>query len=214
MRLGIGTRYFRRLAASLHELGIAAAAPDLPGIGFSEAEEPFDHDTVGRALLAWAGSVGLEDPLWIGHSTGCQVVEAVRRLAPVPPRAVYISPIWTLRRWPWVRLPALLALNGLREPWPLIAEAIRAYWEAGAVRIVKHAAAARRDLEASVIATERTLALDGARDSLVDRERLAEMGVRMREIEGGHGVVWSNPEEIAQAVREFLGAYIPDGSSS
>ena len=117
----------------------------------------------------------------------------MRRLSPAPPRAVYISPIWTLRRWPWVRLPALLAFDGLREPWGLIAEAVRAYWEAGAVRIVRHAAAARQDLETPVIAPETTLALAGARDSLVDRERLAELGMQVRQIEGGHGVVWSNP---------------------
>ena len=203
--LGIGTRYFRGLARALHERGIESAAPDLPGIGFSEELRPYDHEAVARALLEWAASAAVEDAVWIGHSTGCQIVEAVRRLAPAPPLAVHIAPVWTLRPWPWVRLPARLAFDGLREPWGLLAEAARAYWDAGAIRIVRHAAAARRDLDSEILAPERTLAVAGRRDPLVDRTRLAALNVPTREIEGGHGIVWTNPGEIADLIREFMG---------
>jgi pimeloyl-ACP methyl ester carboxylesterase len=201
--LGIGTRYFRRFARALHERGIASVAPDLPGIGFSEERRPYDHAAVARALLEWAASAGIGNPVWIGHSTGCQIVEAVRRLAPSLPAAIHIAPIWTRRRWPWVRLPALLALDGLREPWGLIAEAARAYWDAGGIRIVTHAAAARRDLDCPVT-PQQALAIAGRRDALVDRARLAALKVPVREIDGGHGIVWTNPEEIAELAREFL----------
>lgn len=204
--LGIGSRYFRRLAAALHAEGIEAAAPDLPGIGFSDELERGDHDAVARKLLAWAEATGLGEALWIGHSTGCQIVEAVRRAAPDPPRAVWVAPVWTRRRAAVVRLPLLLALGAFREPWGLVAEAVRAYWDAGAARVVRKAFAARRDLAEAVVAPERTLAVFGSRDRLVDRGRLAELGVACRENEGGHGVIWSHPEEVARVVREFLGS--------
>ncbi len=204
--LGVGTRYFRRLAAALHAEGIDSAAPDLPGIGFSE-ELPgggAGHDALARKLTAWAEAAGLAGALWIGHSTGCQVVEAARRADREPRRAIHIDPVWTRRRGAMLRLPSLLALDALREPWGLVAEAARAYWEAGAIRIVRKALAARRDLAAPVVAPERTLAIVGRGDLLVDRARLAELNVPIREVDGGHGVVWSNPEELARVIRDFL----------
>jgi pimeloyl-ACP methyl ester carboxylesterase len=203
--LGIGTRYFRRLAAALHAAGIEAAAPDLPGIGCSDELEDADHAAVAQRLLAWAEAAGIaDDAVWIGHSTGCQIVDAVRRASPVPPRAIYVAPVWTRKPLPLLRLPSLLALDGLREPWALVAEAVRAYWEAGAIRIIAQVGAARRDLRAAAVGPESALAIAGTRDRLVDRARLAEMRIPLREIPGGHGVIWSHPTELAAVIRDFL----------
>lgn len=200
--LGIGSRYFRRLAAALSKRGIDAVAPDLPGIGSSTEVEEMDMDVLARRVIEWARAAGVEGLVWVAHSTGCQLLDRVVRLGhPAIRSSVHVSPVWTRRRLPWLRLPLLLAWDALREPRSLIAEAIRAYWDAGLLRIVRHASVVAKELAREPV-TSSALAVIGSRDALVDRERLAEVRMPIVEIEGAHGLVWSNPEGVADAIAE------------
>ncbi len=203
--LGIGSRYFRRLAAALHARGIHAAAPDLPGIAFSapHPSRAYDPAALAERLVQWKRDAGIGRAVWVGHSTGCQIVDHVARAAPGEvAAAIHVGPIWTERPLPWVRLPALLARDALHEPWSLIAEAVRAYWESGLLVIFRHTAGSCRDLGS---VPSGGLAVAGDRDPLVDRDRIAEIAMPFRRIEGGHGAVWSHPEQVAAIIAEMKG---------
>lgn len=198
--LGIGSRYFRRLVAALSERGIDAIAPDLPGIGTSTEVEEMDMEVLAGRMIEWARVAHAEQLVWVAHSTGCQLLDRVVRAEGLSIRwSVHVSPIWTRRRLPWLRLPLLLALDALHEPRKLIGEAIRAYWDAGLLRIVRHASAVAKEIGREPV-TSAAVAVIGSRDPLVDRERLAEVGMPIVEIEGGHGLVWSNPEGVAEVI--------------
>ena len=202
--LGLGSGYLRRLAEALHARGIGSVAPDLPGIGFSRGEKPDVEnmaDLVDRCRQ-WAEDAGVERAVWAGHSTGCLLVDGIRKSGSSSIRsAVQIAPIWTRSAWPFVRLPLLLALDGTREPWSLFAEAIHAYWDSGLLRLVAHIRAAREVL-AEVPADG--VFLGGARDPMIDRDRLEELGVNLKLVPGAHGVAFSNPEAIAQEISRLM----------
>jgi pimeloyl-ACP methyl ester carboxylesterase len=202
--LGLGSHYLRRLAAALHARGIGSVAPDLPGIGFSQGEKPEIEnmaDLIDRCRQ-WAEDAGIEGAVWAGHSTGCMLVDGVRKSDSSAIRAaVHIAPIWTRSAWPWVRLPLLLAVDGTREPWSLFAEAIHAYWDSGLLRLVAHIRAAREVL-AEVPADG--VFLGGERDPMIDRERLEEVGADLKLVPGAHGVAFSNPEAIAQEIARLV----------
>ncbi|MFN2443723.1 MAG: alpha/beta fold hydrolase [Thermoanaerobaculia bacterium] len=198
--LGLGSGYLRRLAASLHARGLGAVAPDLPGIGFSRDEESEigNMSDLVQRTLGWAEDAGIEGAVWAGHSTGCVLVDGVKKSGSSAIRtAVHIAPIWTRRSWPWIRLPLLLAVDGTREPWALFAEAISAYWDSGLLPIVAHARAAREAL-AEVPAD--ALFLGGARDPMIDRPRLRELGAELELVPGAHGVAFSNPDAVAEEI--------------
>lgn len=200
--LGIGSRYFHPLARALHARGIDAVAPDLPGLGFSDPA-PADRDLESAAgvLLEWSRAAGVRDAVWLGHSTGAQLVAALARAHPGEvPRAVFLSPVWTRRSWPWVRLPLLLAFDATREPFPLIAEAVRAYWASGLLTIARDVFAYRRRIEELPLPRAHDTIVFGARDPLVDRGYVAESRLPVREIGAAHGAPFSAPEEIAAIV--------------
>lgn len=202
--LGLGSGYLRRLAEALHARGIGSVAPDLPGIGFSRGETTEIEsmaDLVDRCRR-WAEDAGIEGAVWAGHSTGCMLVDGVRKSGSTSIRAaVHIAPIWTRSAWPLVRLPLLLALDGTREPWSLFAEAIHAYWDSGLLRLVAHIKAAREVL-ADVPAGG--VFIGGERDPMIDRKRLEELGVELKLVPGAHGVAFSNPDAIAQEISRLM----------
>ncbi|HVR43262.1 MAG TPA: alpha/beta fold hydrolase [Thermoanaerobaculia bacterium] len=201
--LGIGSRYFRRLAHALHRRGIAAIAPDLPGIGFSGELSRTGMTAMAERVGEWAAGRGLEEAVWIGHSTGCHLVDAVARMGEARvKRALWVAPLWTGRRLPWLGFAALLVADASREPWSLVGEAARAYWDAGLLRIFRHARAARETLALPPATGVRALVLAGARDPMVDRPHLAALGLPLLELPGAHGIVWSHPNELAQAIAE------------
>ncbi|HUP63940.1 MAG TPA: alpha/beta fold hydrolase, partial [Thermoanaerobaculia bacterium] len=191
--LGIGSRYFHRLSKALYERGVEVAAPDLPDLGFSDFTSGKEEsiEVLAARLLSWSREAGIEKAVWLGHSTGAQVVAHAARLAPDRvSRALYLGPIWTRRPAPWLRLALLLVLDATRESLPLIAEATWSYWKSGLITILRKAGAYRADLGSLPPVRGADIILIGDRDPLVDRNRTRESGLTVRQIPGAHGALF------------------------
>lgn len=201
--LGIGSRYLRKLAAALHERGIDSAAPDLPGIGESSVErDSWEMDELAKLCIEWAESQEIERAVWVGHSTGALLVDRVMKSGSRSiSSAVQVGPIWTRRPLAVMRLMLLLALDAFREPWPLFVEAATAYWKAGLLQIWRHARAS-----AAVLADDpaRAHIVVGESDPLVDRRRLEGLGFDVAILPGAHGIVFSNPEGVAEEIARLV----------
>ncbi|HUO84077.1 MAG TPA: alpha/beta fold hydrolase [Thermoanaerobaculia bacterium] len=200
--LGIRSGYFRRLARDLWTRGIGAIAPDLPGYGHSRQADARTIDEVVLAVIRWADEVGLGGSVWLGHSTGAQIVEKVQRARPDLVRASFmVSPIWSREPHRQLSLPLQIALDGLREPYALIALAVRSYWDSGLLRIVRSFLDYSGDASTvpESLPPEARIVI-GETDPLLDRECLKDLGAKTIEIDGAHGIVYSSSERLAEIV--------------
>ena len=190
--LGMSSSYFVRLAEALFDLGLSPIAPDLPGFGESvdgRASSPKEHADL---LAVWADMSGIEDAIWVGHSTGCNAVARVAQTRPDLVHAtVHIGPLWR-KGSAWSLLPRLL-LDAFREPLGLFPFVIRGYWRTGFARWVK---TFRRYAVELRYEPPPGLLMVGYRDPLVDRDWIANFIV----VPGAHACLFSNPREVATAL--------------
>ncbi len=211
--LGVSSRYMVPLARRLAP-DYPVYAPDLPGFGRSDKPaRALALPALADALAAWLAAAGLERPVLLGNSLGCQVIVqcALRhpgRLA----RAILVGPTLdprarTVRQQGW-----RLLVDAFREApsEPLIA--IRDYWRAGPRRVW---ATLRGALRVPVEEHLRrvavpTLVVRGGRDPIVPQRwaeevaRLLPCG-RLVVVPGApHAVNYSAPEALARAIRPFL----------
>ncbi|GHD46579.1 alpha/beta hydrolase [Mycetocola manganoxydans] len=91
--IGMGRHYWGALTETLGEHGRVYAL-DLPGFGDApEPEDPLEMHQAGDLIAELVDSLGIEDPVLVGHSMGSQVaVEAAARHPEVFTRVVLISP--------------------------------------------------------------------------------------------------------------------------
>lgn len=199
--LGVSTTYFKPLARALRRRGLEVAAPDLPGFGYS-IELPVNAAGDADAVISWARALGFERTLFVGQSTGCQVVEQIAAKAPdLVERCVYVSPIWTGRPHAAIRLASKLAVDALMEKPRLVAIAVASYWRAGFARFLKAWRFYLRDVGRERRLRHHDVIVIGADDPLVDRDHLRECGAgRIIELSGAHAVHWSNAEGVAQVI--------------
>jgi len=206
--LGVGTEYFRPLARTLHERGYEVLAPEIP-----EARDvPIEKiiETQGRRLVEWFRTLEAGRCVWIGHSTGCEVVRWIQlNHQDVVERVVHLSPVWHEHRHPWLSLITALMRDAVHERAVLLARAGYAYWNHGLLVVVRqaiaHLAAARGvpSLQASDVVAV------GSLDPLADWELLQKLsGVIV--IDGApHAVHDGAPAETANAIARVP---VPEGS--
>lgn len=207
--LGMSSRYFRFLAKALHERGIHCVAADLPGFGWSRNARAMDVDAQAALLAGWADAIGVRDAIWVGHSTGCQTVDrivATRR--DLVRDAVYVGPIWNMRRAPALYLPVALLADVFRERPRLWLDAATDYWRTGLWRWF---GTMRYFLGDSRRAPEYRdgCVVFGARDPLPDRSALRHWFADVNEIPGAHGVIVDSAAMIAEIIERRLGTAAP-----
>lgn len=190
--LGMSSVYYEPLARALFARGFHSIAPDLPGFGESVNERGMKPEEHARRLVRWADALGIRDAIWVGHSIGCNIVAHVAAMRPDLCReAVHIGPLWTKRRYPLVRMFAMLALDAFREPLRIYRFVIPAYWRAGIWRWCASLWRSRQDFGAPVPSPAHLLA--GERDPLPDRD-----AVPVDHVKGAHACHFSHPEETAE----------------
>lgn len=200
--LGMSSAYFVRLAQALFARGLEPIAPDLRGFGASANAPACGPEEHARQLAAWADRLGIREAIWAGHSTGSH---AVAHLASTRPdlvrRAIFLSPLWSESRNALHRLSIDLIVDGFREPlslWPLI---LRAYWRTGLWRWFATLLHHLRDFRTLPPIAAPLAMVAGARDPLVDAGTLRALDSRARlELPGAHAMLFSHPEETAEAM--------------
>ncbi|HEV2108014.1 MAG TPA: alpha/beta hydrolase [Thermomicrobiales bacterium] len=189
-------------------------APDLPGFGRStKPGRALSLTELADALVAWLDVMGLEQPVLLGNSFGCQVIAdlAVRypdRLA----RAVLIGPTIDRHRRTALQQIARLQLDMLREPASLPLLHIPDYVRAGPRRIFRTYQEMMRDrIEENLpLISIPTLVVRGTRDPVAPRDWVEEVtrllpAGRLAMIPGAaHAVNYNAPLELARLVRGFL----------
>lgn len=188
-------------------------AVDLPGFGDSSCpERPLGTRELAGALLAWCEAVGLERADFVGHSLGgeicmwaaLQAPERIRRL--VLAASTGASPERPLDG----RIGALLA-DGAKEPPRALPRLVKAYWQAGLLRIhhlARHSGS-RGLLHALPCLWAPTLLVWGTQDEvtpLADARRLLMRlpHARLALLDAPHGLIFADPEGFNRVVCAFL----------
>ncbi|HVT05241.1 MAG TPA: alpha/beta fold hydrolase, partial [Thermoanaerobaculia bacterium] len=195
--LGVSSSYFRPLARELYARGIQAVAPDLPGYGFSLTETVAPERDAAR-LTKWSEAAGLKSVVWIGHSTGCQVVDQIAQMSRET-RAVFLSPVWSDSRRGFFSLMWDLMRDGVREAPSLLALVIRDYWQDGLARVWR---SARRylSLHRPVSDLRSHAVIVGSEDPLIDWAFLEKTAARVVRLRGAHAFLYSHATELAEAI--------------
>jgi 2-hydroxy-6-oxonona-2,4-dienedioate hydrolase len=189
--------------------------PDLPGYGRSDKPgRILDVPTLADVLVAWMDAVGIERAVLLANSLGCQIAADVA--ARYPNRVshlILVGPtIDPAARTARQQIKRLL-LDALRERRTLILLAQLDYLRAGPRRVVGTLRVALRDRieEKLPRVTAPTLVVRGGRDVLVPQRWAEEVtrllpNARLVVVPGSaHAVNYSRPDELATAVRQFLG---------
>lgn len=216
--IGMSGAYFLRLAdvlAATHDV----YAFDLPGYGAApRPHRPLTVPELGRVVAGAVGELGLQAPVVVGHSMGCQiVVDTVKDHPGLCAGYVLVGPTVddsarTLLRQAW-----RLLRDSLREPPRTNAVVLREYLRMGPLRYLRTARHMLRDrIEQDIRAcTPPGLVVRGARDPIARRDwarRLARAApdARLVEIPGApHNVQHTGPRELAAACAPFLAACRP-----
>lgn len=199
--LGIRSGYFRGLARELHDRGLDSVAPDLPGFGYSQDAGVGELDDAVAHLVRWADRVAVRGAVWLGHSTGAQMVERIMRIRPdLVSRGVFVSPIWNREPLSTLWLAQGIVRDAPKESPHLVVAALQAYWEAGVIRFYRAFRRYAEDAGRVSALPPSSIIAYGEDDPLVQREHLASLGAPVREIAGAHGVVFTHPAEVAALV--------------
>lgn len=202
--LGMSSRYFRRLASELHTRGIDAIAIDLPGFGMSRNAPARDAATQARESLRVCEEAGVGAAVWLGHSTGCDVVSAARAIAPERiTSSIHLSPDWTRRDDSMPVLMASFILDIPREPIALVPEVLREYWRTGVWRWWQTLRLSRR--HPRIVIDERSLVIVGRDDPLAEWPQLQQLAAdRLHVLEGAHAINFSHASEVADVVAKSM----------
>ena len=205
--LGLSGRYFAPLAAALREHDLDAVAPDFPGFGAAIDEAVLSPDESAERLLKWAKSVGILNPIWVGHSTGAASVVRLRAMTSGPDaHFIFIGPIWSDHRG-ILELFGRIAVDALREPLRLISLVIVEYWSTGLARCLRELRLTLKNHKSPADLGQGDLVIIGERDPLADRTFLEkECGGRLRDLPGAHAVNFSNPRGVARLIAELVGS--------
>lgn len=210
--LGVSSKYFEPLAAALADAGIVWLV-DLPGYGASpKPGRDVTIDEHARVLGAALDDAGIENPMLIGHSWGCQVVSMLADQRPdLSDRLVLLSPtINPARRTVFKQFIDLLK-DAWREPPRAAAFGVYSYLFTGKARYyLAQVAHMVNDVVEERLGRIRTptLLVNGERDPIVPREwaalavSLLENG-RLEIVPGAHVIMYTAPAEIAALLRDF-----------
>lgn len=207
--IGMGYRVFRDLAVDLGEHGTVYAV-DLPGFGDSpEPPSALDMPSSADLLAEFIDSLGLANPVLVGHSMGTQVVaEVLARHPEMSQRAVLIAPTVnraerTARHQAWRMVQDLTG-----ESPKVLTLGMVQYVKAGPGWFLrKLQQMLRHSIEDTLPQVQaHTLVLRGEKDRVCPREwveHVAELlpSSRMEEIPGrGHEAMIRSPDPVAHLI--------------
>jgi pimeloyl-ACP methyl ester carboxylesterase len=203
--LGVGPRYFRRLAA---ELGPEASVP--------EVREPLPIPELAARFAATFDAPSLV----VANSMGCQVAAelAVHRPELVE-GLVLVGPTVDPSAGGWVGHVGKLLLDAWYEPPSLTAIVVRDYFSMGPLDVLRQAkhALAHRIEELLPRVEQPAVVVRGAHDPLCSagwgRHVAAQLprGSFVTVARAGHAVHYSHPREIARLVTELRGSPVAAG---
>lgn len=205
-------RYMRPLMNALAD-DYPVYAPDMPGFGLSDGKDipPHPRD-LADALADWHAILELPPAVWVGNSTGCQVIVELAVRHPARVKAVVLQgpapdpsrPGLARQILDWMR-------NGRREPsMGMILP--RDYANAGPLRMMRAFANARHypmALRLSDVAAP-ALVIYGDRDAIISpawARRVAEAlpQGRLQNLPGSaHTINFMQPRRMADAIRQFV----------
>lgn len=189
-------------------------APDLPGFGRSDKpRRVLSVPELADALLGWTRAVGLDRPVYLANSLGCQVVAdlAARFPQETGPLVLVVPTIDAhARTWPQ-QIARLIVDTAMQPPDFLVIMAVD-FLQAGPRRTAK---TFRHALEDRIEETlphvpHPVLVVRGSRDPIAPQrwvEELTRLLPRgeLRVIRGaGHTVHYTAPLDLVRVVRSFL----------
>jgi pimeloyl-ACP methyl ester carboxylesterase len=207
--LGMATDYLEPTMRLLAR-DFAVSALDLPGFGRSRIARGrvYSLAELAAALDGWMRARGIESPILVGQSHGCQVVvEHAVRVHDVGALVLNAPTMLEGHRTVLGQL-VRVALDSPREPLALIPHVARDYLRAGPRRIFATLADALRDrIEDKLPRVDRPVTIMcGARDPVAPPawgERLARLtgSATFRVVAGAaHAVPFSHPEALASEI--------------
>lgn len=199
--LGIPSAYFQPLARALYRHDVIAVAADQPGVGWSRGDLR-SFESSAQAVISVAEQFDVSPGTWVGHSTGCSIVERVRQLRPdLVKRAIYLSPVWSDRPHLLLRLLTSAAGDAMREHPRLVAFAIASYFRNGLFRMARVLPRWAHDAGEPRTLHEDDLIVAGEEDPLVDWDYLRGLG-KVIAVPGAHGMHFLHPEAVAAVIEE------------
>ena len=207
--LGVSSAYFVRLGAALAATH-RVYAPDLPGFGDSQKPpRGLGLPELAAVLGTWLGVMGLERPVLLGNSAGCQIITLLAAREPgCAAGLVLVGPsVDRKRRRVWQQGWRLLA-DALIEPPDLLAIVMRDYLRA-AMRSTLRAA---QDILPDPIEDRLpqlhlpAAVVRGSRDPLVPQRWAEELTARLPQGRlvvipaAGHGVHYTHAGPVAAVV--------------
>ena len=211
--LGVSSAYLVPTALALAS-DHPVYAPDLPGFGRSEApSRALDVTQLARELLAWMDATGLQRPVLLGNSLGCQVIVALTVAAPERVAGlVLVGPTVDPQWRTFVRQVPRWLLEGTREPWSIFPILAVDYIRCGTRRFFatgRFALAYRLEDELPCVHAP-ALVVRGERDAFVSpawAERVTNLlpHGELATIAGApHAANYTAPDAVARLVRTFL----------
>ena len=211
--LGMSSRCMAPLAEHLSP-NFRVYAPDLPGFGLSsKPSHALTVPEMAEALAAFVSGMNIPRAAFIGNSLGCEVlVELALRYPERVDRLVLQGPTPDPRDRSAVQKVAFFAVSCLFERWSLGWIALTDYLRCGFARYL----ATFRDMMGHLIEPKLplvnapTLIVWGTRDYIVPRRaveryaRLLPSGSLAVVQVAAHGMNYSNPELLRDAVLDFL----------
>jgi pimeloyl-ACP methyl ester carboxylesterase len=212
--IGVSFRYYEPLAKELAKRGVVHLL-DMPGYGSSP--RPRRNISIaehGQVLATVLRTEGIENPVLIGHSMGCQMVtEAVTQDPDLTDDVVLMGPTMSPSERTFFSAALRLATDMTREPlrgnWTVLTDYL---FRCGPIWYAMQVPHLLRDrIEERVPrVSARVLVIRGDRDPVVSRPwathlaSLARDG-RFAEVPGPHVVMFTAPETISELVLEYTG---------
>jgi pimeloyl-ACP methyl ester carboxylesterase len=211
--IGVSTRYFGPFIEEMAR-DCAIVSIDLPGFGASSRpDELLTIQDYADVIEGCTKALGIIQPVFIGHSMGCQVVaEVLKRHPRITDRAVFLGPTVDAERRSVLRHIGLLFQECFREPWRLNKIILSDYWHCGIRRYLQTLGPMLADHieEKCVACPAKILVMRGERDGIVRHEWAAKLAASIplgefREVaDSAHVLQFTHPQETAAACREFI----------
>jgi pimeloyl-ACP methyl ester carboxylesterase len=205
--IGVSGRYFGPLKEILAKQARVICA-DLPGFGRSaHPHSTLTMQDYADEIIKLCGELGIRDPLFVGHSMGCQVaMEVLVRAPDLSRRAVLVGPTVNSRNHSAVSHFTRLLADAPHEPFRVVRIAAGDYLKCGPLRYLRTLRPMlRHRIETDMKVTgARVTIVRGMHDPIVRHDwavRATGMVTdsELYEIAGaGHGVHFSHPEEVAR----------------
>lgn len=211
--IGVSARYFQPLAVELARTGRVWLI-DLPGYGSAPDPERdvsiVDHSEV---LFDAITEAGIENPVIVGHSMGCQVVsELAVRHPEASDSIVLLAPTIERGKRSLLTQALRLSLDMLLEPpranWVVLTDYVFRCGIPYYLRQLPHLLGDEIEQRMPRL-TARTLIVTGDRDRVVPVHWARELvalapNASLAVVEGPHVIMFTDPDAIARHIREVF----------